>query len=276
MGLLKLRPVALRWSASLLYDAAPNRMSNRNAETGSALPSNSPCTRGCARKKNGHEANTRPSHQNITFAQTQNQPMRTSLLVLTLPLILLLCFACGKVGDAEEKVISTSLEGGDTSIQTLQLEYLDLNLPERQYLVFRQELSLLDVNGFFGMETEALSIAATRGGIFATGPMTAFTYAWDTERGWSDVAVALPVEAGTELPPYVTITLPATKAIALDMKGPYDALSAMHVALSQELNRRGLKPLLPSIEEYLVGPQQTADENEFVTRIIYQYESPEK
>ncbi|MCX8209467.1 MAG: hypothetical protein OTI34_00335 [Lewinella sp.] len=206
----------------------------------------------------------------------QNRTMRTSLRTLILPVTLLLCFACGKGGNAAEEVISTSLEGGDSSIRTLQLEYLDLELPERQYLVFRQELSLLDVNGFLGMATEALSVAASTAGVVATGPMTAFTYAWDTERGWSDVAVALPVEAGTTLPPYVTITLPATKAIALNMNGSYSALSAMHVALSQEINRRKLKPLLPSIEEYPVGPQQTADENEFVTRILYQYESPKK
>jgi hypothetical protein len=217
-----------------------------------------------------------PSHQNITFAQKPIETMQTSLRILILPALLMLCFACGKEAETEEKVISTTIEGGDTSIQTLQLEYLNLDLPERHYLVFRQELSLLDVNGFFGMETEALSVAASKAGVIATGPMTAFTYAWDTKRGWSDVAVALPVEAGTKLPPYVTIALPATKAIALDMNGSYSALSAMHVALGQELNRKGLKPMLPSIEEYPVGPQQTADENEFVTRIIYPYESLQK
>lgn len=201
--------------------------------------------------------------------------MLSTFRILIFPVILLLCFACGKSGEAEE-IISKTTEGGDTSVQTVQLEYLDLDLPERHYLVFRQELSLLDVNGFFGMETEALSVAASKAGIVATGPMTAFTYAWDTERGWSDVAVALPVASGTKLPPYVTITLPATKAIALDMNGSYSALSAMHVALDRELNRRGLKPRLPSIEEYPVGPQQTADENEFVTRIIYPYEPAKK
>ncbi|TXF88056.1 hypothetical protein FUA23_16375 [Neolewinella aurantiaca] len=199
--------------------------------------------------------------------------MRATLRIPIFLIPFLLLFACGKSGEVKE-VISTATEGGDTSVQSLQLEYLDLELPERHYLVFRQELSLLDVNGFFGMETEALSVAASKAGVIATGPMNAFTYAWDTERGWADVAVALPVEAGTKLPPYVTVTLPATSAIALDMNGSYSALSAMHVALGKELNLRGLKQLRPSIEEYPVGPQQTADENEFVTRIIYQYESP--
>lgn len=185
-------------------------------------------------------------------------------------------FSCGSeaAAPAEAEVLNTEISGGDTSVQVMQLDYLDLDLPERQYLVFRQELSLLDMNGFLGMESEALSVAVAKAGIPATGPMTSLFYLWDTQRGWGDAAVALPVAAGTKLPPYVTITLPATKAIALDMDGAYDALSAMHVSLSKELERRGLKPALPSIEEYAVGPLNTEDAAAFRTRIIYPYETP--
>ncbi|MEM9931580.1 MAG: hypothetical protein AAF840_17370, partial [Bacteroidota bacterium] len=164
------------------------------------------------------------------------------------PLILL--FSCSDSSDSatEETVLETQTTGGDTAVSVLQLEYLDLDLEDRHYLVFRQELSFQDINGFLAMESEALSVAATKAGVVATGPMTTLTYAWDTERGWGDAAVALPVAAGTKLPPYVTITLPASKAIALEMKGAYDALSAMHVSLDEELKRRGLKPVYPSIE----------------------------
>jgi len=186
-------------------------------------------------------------------------------------------YSCGDAATAtaeKEEILSTTLEGGDTSVQVMKLNYLDLDLPERHYLVFRQELSFQDMNGFLGMESEALSVAATRGGISATGPMTTLTYAWDTDRGWGDAAVALPVAAGTKLPPYVTITLPATKAIALDFKGTYDALSPMHISLDQELKRRGLAHALPSIEEYTVGPLQVQDPNDFETRIIYPYTTP--
>lgn len=186
--------------------------------------------------------------------------------------------ACGQdPGPQAGDVVATEtrIVSGDTVVSdAVQLNYLDLELPERHYAVLRQELSLLDVNGFFGMETEALSTAATKAGVVATGPYSALTYEWDTERGWADVAVALPVAKGTQLPPYVTITLPATKALALDMAGSYQALSVMHVALDQELKRRGLRPTLPAIEEYPVGPLQTSDENEFRTRIIYPYASP--
>ena len=181
---------------------------------------------------------------------------------------------CGPEPGGEE-VIERKRVGGDTVVTDVrQLDYLDLNLPSRYYLVFRQELSLLDVNGFFGMESEALTVAAAKAGIEATGPFSVLTYEWDTERGWADVAVALPVRADTRLPPYVTIELPATKALALDLEGDYEQLSVMHVTLDRELARRGLRPRLPAVEEYAVGPLQTNDPDEFRTRLIYPYESP--
>lgn len=198
------------------------------------------------------------------------QTLRFTILLVGL----LSLYGCGDsatVPAEQEEIIATTQEGGDTSMQVMQLDYLDLDLPERHYLVFRQELSLLDMNGFLGMESEALSVAATRAGVAATGPMTTLTYAWDTERGWGDAAVALPVAAGTQLPPYVTITLPASKAIALDFRGTYDALSAIHYSLNEELMRRGVQPVFPCIEEYPVGPLQVQDPNDFETRIIYPY-----
>lgn len=177
-------------------------------------------------------------------------------------------------GQAEEEILSKEIVGGDTTTQVMKLDYLELELPERHYLVFRQELAFPDINGFLGMESEALSMAATKAGVVATGPMSALTYEWDTERGWGDVAVALPVSAGTQLPPYVTISLPANKAIALEWTGTYDRMSAMHVSLDQELQRRAVKPVYPCIEEYPVGPLQVADPHDFQTRIIYAYETP--
>lgn len=202
--------------------------------------------------------------------------MSSGLRYFLSSLAFLLLLNCGgnQETTAEETIIGTETTGGDTTVSVLQLDYLELDLPDLHYLVFRQELSFQDINGFLAMESEALSVAATKAGVVATGPMTTLTYAWDTQRGWGDAAVALPVAAGTQLPPYVTITLPASKAIALELKGTYDALSAMHVSLDQELQRRGLKATYPSIEEYTVGPLQVQDPNDFVTRIIYPYETP--
>jgi|GEM_PF-3218174 len=177
-------------------------------------------------------------------------------------------------GQGKEEIVAREISGGDTSSRTMRLDYIDLKLPERHYLVFRQELSFQDINGFIGMESEALTTTATKSGVVATGPLSLLTYEWDTERGWGDLAVALPVAAGTRLPPYVTITLPAAEAIALEWTGTYDRTTAMHLSLDQELKRRNLKPVNPSVEEYLIGPLQVSDPHEFKTRIVYAYATP--
>ena len=188
------------------------------------------------------------------------------------------CVACSSTEPetAEETILSKTIEGGDSTASVTSLEYLELDLPERHYVVFRQDLSLLDMNGFLGMESEVLDKAAKEARLKTTGPATSLFYEWDTDRGWGDAAVALPVAAGTSLPPYVTIALPAQKAIALDLDGPYDGLSAMHYALDAELRRRGLVASKPSIEEYPVGPLDTKDPSKFKTRLIYTYENAEK
>ncbi|MEL7162043.1 MAG: GyrI-like domain-containing protein [Bacteroidota bacterium] len=188
-------------------------------------------------------------------------------------LLLFLCVACRQEKAPEEEILATTIEGGDTTATTTELQYLELDLPDRNYLVFRQELSFRDINGFLAMESKALRETATTAGIPTGGPYAVLTYEWDTERGWADCAVALPVAADTKLDPYVNITLPATKALALDLRGPYSAISAYHVALDQELRRRGLEATLPSIESYTVGPPEETDPANFVTRIIYPYKS---
>ncbi|WP_273444770.1 GyrI-like domain-containing protein [Neolewinella agarilytica] len=197
---------------------------------------------------------------------------------MTITLLMVCCFACTSTEPeaAEETILSKETEGGDTTARVTTLEYLELDLPERHYVVFRQDLSLLDMNGFLAMESDALNKAAKEAKLKTTGPSTSLFYEWDTDRGWGDAAVALPVAAGASLPPYVTIALPPQKAIALELDGPYDGLSAMHYALDAELKRRGLTAAKPSIEEYTVGPLDTKDPTQFKTRLIYTYENPEK
>lgn len=193
------------------------------------------------------------------------------------PLLCLLVWACSdepKLPEAEpDQVISVVQEGGDTTARAMSLEFRDLELPERHYLVFRQELQLADMNGFLAIESDSLARKAARAGLQPSGPPVSLFYGWDVERGWGDAAVALPVEPTVELPPYVRVTLPAGKAVMLEMEGGYEQLSVMHYALNDELARLGVKPLPPSIEEYVVGPADTKDPTEFQTRIYYRYES---
>ncbi|OAV45435.1 hypothetical protein A3850_013450 [Lewinella sp. 4G2] len=190
-------------------------------------------------------------------------------LIAGLVLLTLILGACKQEGTVVSEEVK--VEGGDTTAQSLSLDFTEIELKDATYLVFRQELSLQDVPGFLAIEADSLNNKANRGGVKAAGPMTSLFYVWEPETGTADAAVALPVEKGTKLSPYVSITLPDGPALALTMDGPYDRLSAFHYALSAELQTRGYKPVAPSIEEYIVGPLETRDAQEFKTRIIYPY-----
>lgn len=196
---------------------------------------------------------------------------------VSLPFSVLLVVSCGSPSPPqtpEEEVVSVQQEGGRTTEQSFEVEFQELDQPEQHYLLFRQELNLLDMNGFLAMESEAIATAVAEAGIKPTGYPVNLFYGWDTDRGWGDAAVAMPVAAGTTLKPYVLVTLPETKALMVEMKGSYDRLSVMHYALNEEISRNGYKPIPPSIEEYVVGPADTDDPAAFITRIYYNYEIP--
>lgn len=182
--------------------------------------------------------------------------------------------SCGNEPPSPENVLSVEETGGEVTADTLTLDYQQLDLPERHYLVFLQELSLLDMQGFLAEEGRSLRDAAREAGVVTTGPMTSLFYEWDTERGRGKAAVALPVSAETQLPPYVNIKLPASRGLSVEFSGSHDRLSAMHYALDAELQRLGHPPLKPSIEEYPRGPLDSTEETEFRTRIIYPFEAP--
>lgn len=203
---------------------------------------------------------------------------------LYLSILSCLLIACGETTSPEvaatvntsasESIVSVTQAGGDTTARTLAVDIQEIDLPERYYLVFRQELDLRDMNGFLAMESDALSEAFATAGLTPTGPTTALFYAWDTDRGWGDAAVALPVDADTRLLPYARISLPARLALMLEMRGSYERLSVMHYALNEALQSRGYQPVPPSIEEYIVGPADGKSPEEFITRIYYPYEIP--
>ncbi len=198
--------------------------------------------------------------------------MRTTPLGFTLSLafyVLLLLPSCQQTGEVVD--VDRQVAGGDTTDQLLSLDIAEVELPKRSYLIFRQELGLQDVPGFLAIEADSLRRKASRASVEAAGPMTGLFYEWDVDQGYADAAVALPVEGGTELMPYVTISFEAQPALAVEFAGSYDRLSAYHLALGEALRARGLTPAGPSIEEYIVGPDDTKDRDAFRTRIIYPF-----
>ncbi len=187
----------------------------------------------------------------------------------------LLCLTYGLLGcggdsaGPAEVVVATVTDAGDSISRTISLNYRAEELPERHYLILRKELSLTDMKVFLANESQALLAKAAAAGIQPLGPPSHLFYSWEPEKGWGDAAVALPVAAKVELPPYLNLSLPVTPALTLEFDGSYEALPALHYALGTELSRRSLHASKPSIEEHLVGPADSVPASNYRTRLIY-------
>lgn len=185
----------------------------------------------------------------------------TACLIFSIGLILLP--GCG--GNTEPETAASAAN----QVRNFDVDIKAIDLPVRHYLVLRQRLPLDNMNGFMAIECAALKAAAAEAGIKAKGPLTGLFYEWDTEQGIGEAAVALPVNAAVELAGYVNIELPATQAIAAELEGPYTGLGAIHFGMEAQLKLQKRSAKTPSIEEYIVGPADGAQEADFKTRIIY-------
>ena len=154
-------------------------------------------------------------------------------------------------------------------VREYDIEIVPIDMEERHYLVLRSRLPLDNMNGFMAIEGQNLKLRAHQAGIEPTGHLSTLFYEWDVETGIGEAAVALPVEAGTELPPYVNITIPAGPGISTAMQGPYSLLGAFHDAMNDYLRANSLQSTTPTIEEYIMGPTATPDTNSYVTLITY-------
>lgn len=70
----------------------------------------------------------------------------------------------------------------------------------------------------------------------------------------ADFESYFPVKKKMESPDIKVHTLPETRVLALIHEGDYDRLHATYACLLDEINRRGLRPLVPSREIYIKGP----------------------
>ena len=162
-----------------------------------------------------------------------------------------------------------SAEKQAESVKEISIEPEVIQLPAKHYLVLRERLPLDHMDGFFGIEFPILLDKAKAAGIQPTGPISALFYEWNTESGIGEAAVALPVPADSELPGYVLVSFPPTRAFTTDLEGPYTGLNAIYYGLEAQFKLQGLTIGLPTIEEYIRGPLDSVAEASFLTRVIY-------
>lgn len=141
-----------------------------------------------------------------------------------------------------------------------------------RYAALRQELSMGDLESFFGASYGQVMGVMEKAKLTPTGAPSGLYYSWDETSGKTDVAAGIPF-GGTASPEGVEVVeLPAGKAISIDYYGPYAGVGEAHYALGDYLNARCLTQKPPAIEEYITDPSTEPDTMKWLTRITYFYE----
>lgn len=101
------------------------------------------------------------------------------------------------------------------------------------------------------------------------GPAASLTYEWDTVKKEADMAAVFPVADSTQkLKGISYFNVPATKAIAYTLTGPYSGEMQAHYKILKYVLDKGMTPLLV-VEEYEKGPMTEIDSNKWETKIYY-------
>jgi effector-binding domain-containing protein len=105
----------------------------------------------------------------------------------------------------------------------------------------------------------------------SSGTVTGLYSEWDEKNQQADLAVAIPVSAGTKTSSnIIRITdINASKALQVTYLGAYDKMGNAHGSIDKYIVDKKLKAKLPVIEQYIYGPANEKDSSKWVTKIIY-------
>ena len=147
-----------------------------------------------------------------------------------------------------------------------------------RYAVIQAEgLAADKVESFLAESFPKLYTHVETNGLSLFGPARAFYYDWDKQESRVTIAAAVPI---SDISEGVGISLflgsnkvkVTSKSIECVVSGGAEQTYDVHNRLDEWINSKGRLILRPIIEEYKVGPIQSADTSTYQTRIIYYFE----
>ena len=103
------------------------------------------------------------------------------------------------------------------------------------------------------------------------GAATGLYYVWDEKNQQTDMAVAVPVPAGTSIPSNIIKieNIDASKAVYVNYAGAYDKIRDAHNSLDRYITEKKLTQSL-QIEQYISGPSnEKKDTSKWLTKVVY-------
>jgi effector-binding domain-containing protein len=143
-------------------------------------------------------------------------------------------------------------------------------IPVAYYLGTRQTVPMMQVPQFLGTHLPSAVVEATKAKATLAGHPSGLYWTWDTIKGTTDMAAAIPLSTQIEAPKGKSIfPVGGGKALVVKYLGAYDQTVKAHMALDAYVAAKGLQVIEPVIEEYVTDPGTEPDTAKWLTKVIY-------
>lgn len=142
--------------------------------------------------------------------------------------------------------------------------------PEKTYIGKQETVIFKDISTFFGNYFPRIMNDVKNAGLALDGKPCGIYYTYDTVKQQTAMAAAIPVkDPKSSLSPWITIQLPAGKAVAVDYYGDYEKTLPAYQAIGDYLAEKSLVPASVVVEEYMNYPMSSTDTSKWLTKIYY-------
>ena len=140
---------------------------------------------------------------------------------------------------------------------------------QKHYVMNRQVVKQENITQFYSQNLGAIFTKAQGSNIEMDGMPSGLFYSWNQSNGTTDMAAAIPVKTPTNIPGFISQSLPDGTAVQVDYYGDYNKTEKAHNAIDAYLKDNGLLVNYPVIEEYVTDPTTEKDPSKWLTKITY-------
>jgi len=145
----------------------------------------------------------------------------------------------------------------------------DINLPEKHYVLLRQEVERDDIQQFYASNLGGLFSKVQDAKVEMDGMPCGLFYNFNNSSGKIDMAAAIPTKEALIVPGTGNQSFPAKRALQVDYFGDYHNTEEAHEAIEQFMKDNGLFNDFPVVEEYVTDPTTVSDPDKWKTTVTY-------
>lgn len=143
----------------------------------------------------------------------------------------------------------------------------EINLDEQEYIAVRENIDVSGIQSFFASNFTAIMETGIE---MQGGYPSGLYYTWDLENMQTDMAAAIPIAKGSEIPEgFIRIVVPAGRALLVNFYGDYTEIGPAHELLESYMFENNLEFVGPAIEEYVSDPMLEPNPSKWLTRVVY-------